>query len=102
MKMVGWSMIPLALAMTAPAEAGGQRHSREDQEAAREARKQGKLLPLREIERRIVPQLPGAQYIGFDFDSDTAVYTLKFLREGNVIWVSVDGRSGAVISRTGR
>jgi hypothetical protein len=73
-----------------------------DQRAAREARMAGRLLPLREIERRVVPGMAGAQYIGFDFDSGSGIYTLKFLREGNVIWVTVDGRSGAILGRTGR
>ena len=91
----------LALALAAPVDAGAQ-HRRGDQDAAREAREQGRQLPLREIERRVLPQMKGAQYIGFDFDSGTLVYTLKFLRDGVVIWVSVDGRSGAIIGRTGR
>ena len=58
--------------------------------------------PWREIERRVVPTMPGAQYIGVDFDPGSAVYTLKFLRDGHVIWVDVDGRSGQIIGRTGR
>ena len=76
-------------------------HNRADQQAARSAREAGRLLPLREIERRVVPQMNGARYIGFDFDSGSGIYTLKFLRNGNVIWVTVDGRSGAVLGRTG-
>ena len=43
-----------------------------------------------------------AQYIGFDFEMPSAIYTLKFLKDGNVIWVDVDGRSGQVIGRTGK
>jgi hypothetical protein len=73
-----------------------------DQDAALAARMTGRILPLREIERRVVPMMGSAKYIGFDFDSASAVYTLKFLREGSVIWVSVDGRSGAVVGRAGR
>ena len=46
--------------------------------------------------------MTGAQYIGVDFDPGSAVYTLKFLRGGAVIWVDVDGRSGQVLGRTGR
>jgi len=64
---------------------------------------QGRLLPLRAIEARVVPAMAkrGAQYIGFDFDSGTGIYTLKFLRNGNVIWVDVDGRTGQVMSQAG-
>jgi len=102
MKMVGLFSIALVLGMVGPADADPQRQRRADQDAARAARVDGRNLPVREIERRILPSMKGAQYIGFDFDSDAAVYTLKFLRDGNVIWVSVDARSGAVIGRTGR
>jgi hypothetical protein len=71
------------------------------QGAARERRMTGQNLPVREIERRIIPRMPGAQYLGFDYDPSTDVYTLKFLRNGSVIWVDVDGRSGRIVRRTG-
>lgn len=74
---------------------------RRDQDRAFEARKQGRILPLPEIERRVIPTMAGAQYLGPEVDFDTGVYTLKFLRNGTVIWVRVDGRSGQVIGRTG-
>lgn len=75
---------------------------RGDQWRAFEQRREGRMLPLREIEARVLPTMRGAEYIGFDFDGGTAVYTLKFLRDGTVIWVEVDGRSGAIIGRSGR
>lgn len=89
-------------AAVVPAHAAPQ-DGRSDQQAARKGRMQGQLLPLRLIEARVVPAMSrkGAQYIGFDFDSGTGIYTLKFLRNGNVIWVDVDGRSGQVMSRSG-
>jgi uncharacterized membrane protein YkoI len=71
-----------------------------DHQAARAARVEGRILPLREIEKRVVPQMPGAQYLGFDYDPDTGIYTLKFLRDGAVIWVTVDGRTGKVTGRS--
>jgi len=64
-------------------------------------RKQFQVMPVREIERRVIPQMQGAQYLGFDFDPATAIYTLKFLRNGSVIWVDVDGRTGRIVRRTG-
>src|SRR4029450_7846698 len=73
---------------------------RNDQSAAVESRRQG-ALPVREIERRLVPMMRGAQYLVFDFDPGSAIYTLKFLRDGNVIWVDVDARTGQIIRRTG-
>ena len=93
----------VAAAMAAPmvaAQPVQRRHS--DQRAMMEGRREGRILPLREIERRVVPTMRGAQYLGFDFDSGTGAYTLKFLRDGAVIWVEVDGSTGHVIGRTGR
>lgn len=76
-------------------------HGRQDGEGARPAARRGPALSVREIERRVIPRLPGAQYLGFDYDPATEVYTLKFLRNGSVIWVDVDGRTGAIVRRTG-
>lgn len=94
-------MIPLLLigvsAVAVPADAQRRGESRD----VFEAMKSGRLLPLREIEHRVVPTMRDAQYLGFDFDNDAAIYTLKFLRNGNVIWVEVDGHSGQIIGRSG-
>jgi hypothetical protein len=60
------------------------------------------VMKIREVERRIIPTMGDAQYLGFDLEMPSGVYTLKFLRDGNVIWVEVDGRSGQVIGRSGR
>ena len=87
----------LLLALAAPAPV-----AQRDQDAALAARREGRTLPLSEIHRRVIPAMHGAKYLGFDFDPSTAVYTLKFLRDGSLIWVMVDGRSGAVIGRSGR
>ncbi len=102
MKMFGVLCLGACLAAAVPVHASPQ-DRRSDQEAAREGRMQGKLLPLRVIEARVVPHMvkQGAQYLGFDFDSGTGIYTLKFLRNGNVIWVDVDGRTGQVMRRSG-
>ena len=91
-------LLLLLAALATPA--GAQRHG--DQMSAFEQRRAGRILPLPEIERRVVPTMKGAQYIGMEFDGAASVYTLKFLRDGKVIWVDVDGRTGQVIGRTGR
>ena len=75
---------------------------RGDQVEAFEARRQGKILPLREIEGRVVPRMSGAQYLGVELDGQSAIYTLKFLRNGTVIWVEVDGRSGQILRQVGQ
>ncbi len=97
-------LLLLALAATplsALALASAPDQRRGDQMSAFEARRQGRSMSLREIEARVIPTMKGAQYIGFDYDSGAAIYTLKFLRDGTVIWVDVDGRSGQVVGRTG-
>jgi len=92
-------ILPALLIASLFAPAPLQRHG--DQMSAFEQRRAGRILPLPEIERRVVPTMKGAQYIGMEFDGSTLVYTLKFLRDGKVIWVDVDGRSGQVLGRTG-
>lgn len=100
MKMLVSSLFLAASASSAITAAPAAAQQRGDSFLAFEAMRQGRILPLREIERRVVPLLRGAQYIGFDFDSLSGIYTLKFLRDGTVIWVEVDGRSGQVVGRT--
>jgi len=88
----------LPLTGCGPADA----QKRGDQMQVFDGRRQGRLMPLREIERRVVPAMGDAEYLGSDFDGASKVYTLKFLRDGNVIWVDVDARSGQIVGRTGR
>ena len=93
-------MIPPLHLLLFLAEPPAADQHRGDQWNAFEQRREGRLLPLREIENRVVPTMKGAEYIGFDFDDGSGVYTLKFLRNGTVIWVAVDGHSGQVLGRT--
>ncbi|PCD04812.1 hypothetical protein COC42_08765 [Sphingomonas spermidinifaciens] len=97
------ALVAMACAWTAaggvPAAAAEQRQN--DHRAARAARMEGRILPLRELERRVLPRMKNARYLGFDFDSGTAIYTFKFLRDGNLIWIDVDGRSGQILGRSG-
>ena len=90
-------LTPLA-AGVAVAQAPDQRHG--DQRSAFEARRTGRSLSLREIEARVMPMMQGAQYLGFDYDPDRGIYTLKFLRDGAVIWVDVDARTGQITGRS--
>ena len=92
---------PIAALFAAPPAAADAQRRGESREVF-EAMRAGKLLPVREIENRVVPQMRDAKYLGFDFDSAGGIYTLKFLRDGTVMWVEVDGHSGQVIGRSGR
>ena len=89
------SAVLVALAVAAPASA----QRRGDQYQAYQARQSGQTLSLREIEDRILPRMRGSTYLGPEFDG--GVYRLKFMRNGSVIWVDVDARTGAVIGRSG-
>jgi uncharacterized membrane protein YkoI len=89
------SLALVALALAAPVSA----QRRGDQYQAFEARKSGRVLPLREIEDRVLPRMRGSTYLGPEYDG--GVYRLKFMRAGTVIWVDVDARTGAVIGRSG-
>ena len=72
-----------------------------DQDRAFAARQAGQIMPLREIESRIVSSMRGCDYLGPEFDAASGVYRLKFMRGGSVIYVDVDGRNGQIIGRSG-
>ena len=64
---------------------------------ARKALQAGNIRSIRDIERIVIPRMPGAQYLGFDYDPDAHAYRLKFIRDGHVIFVDVDARTGDLI-----
>jgi hypothetical protein len=76
---------------------------RGDADAVYQGRLSGSLMPLRSIENGVVPAMKsrGASYIGAEYDEDMGRYRLKFMRDGSVIWVDVDGRTGAIVGRAG-
>lgn len=86
----------------APVEA--QRGRRGEQDAAFQATRQGAVHSLRSIENDIVPEMKarGADYIGAEFDGENLRYRLKFMQGPKVIWVDVNGKTGAIIGRTGQ
>jgi uncharacterized membrane protein YkoI len=90
----------LAVAGLAAPAAAGQEQSQSDQGEARREAKAGTQLSLREIERRILPQMQGSEYLGPAYDSTARAYRLKFIRDGRVTYVDVDARSGRVIGRS--
>ena len=95
-------LVPLgALLAVAGTAADAQRRS--DAEAVYQGTRAGSLMPLRSIENIVVPQMKarGADYIGQEYDPDVGRYRLKFMRDGAVIWVDVDGRTGAIVGRAG-
>ncbi len=92
----------ILLSVHAAPEALAQRRAVE-QDIALRARQAGAIMKLDDIEDGIVPDMKrrGADYIGSEFDSGMGRYRLKFVRNGSVIWIDVDGRTGAVLARAG-
>ena len=70
-----------------------------DQDRAFRAIQEGRSMPLRSIERRVMPFMGGADYLGPEFNGQN--YRLKFMRGGRVIWVDVDAQTGRIIGRSG-
>ena len=68
-----------------------------EQERAFEATREGRSMPLPQLERRVMPMMGGADYLGPELNGDT--YRFKFMQNGRVIWVDVDGQ-GRVVRRS--
>jgi uncharacterized membrane protein YkoI len=78
--------------------AGAQ--SRDDQGKARKESNEGRQLTSREIEKIVLPQMKGFNYLTFEYDGVAKVYRLKFIKDGHVVFVDVDARTGKIISRS--
>ena len=59
--------------------------------------RQGRAMPLPMLERRVLPSMGGADYLGPEINGDA--YRFKFIQNGRVVWVDVDGQ-GRVIRRS--
>ena len=92
-------LLPLALAIGLPAVPALAGDPGNAQEQARKDLRAGSVRPLRDIERKVLPTMPGAQYLGPEYDPVALAYRLKFIRDGRVIFVDVDARTGEVIRK---
>ena len=70
---------------------------REAERAFRDTQR-GRALPLPQLERRVMPFMGGADYLGPELNGGT--YRLKFMENGRVIWVDVDAQTGRIIRRS--
>lgn len=89
----------LALALAAPLAPVVAEPGREQADVRKEMRA-GNVRSLREIEQRVLPMMPGMQYLGPEYDPAAMAYRLKFIRQGRVVFVDVDARSGTVIGQS--
>jgi hypothetical protein len=71
-----------------------------DQDRAFRATQEGRALPLPQIERRVIPKMGGADYLGPEIRGRNV--RMKFLKEdGKVVWVDVDPMTGRIIGKSG-
>ena len=71
-----------------------------EQDSARHARQAGNVFSLHIIMQRVLPTMPGMQFLGLEYDGEAMAYRLKFIRDGRVVFVDVDARTGQVLNRT--
>jgi len=64
---------------------------------------QGTVKKLQAIEANVVPLMKkqGASYLGAEYNAQSLQYRLKFMNDGAVIWIDVDGRNGAIVGQSG-
>ncbi len=84
-----------AFAVTAVPVQAVQRDN--EQKAARAQMMAGKGKSLRSIENKVLPRMAGSQYLGPEYDPSAQVYRLKFIEDGRVVFIDVDGRTGAIL-----
>ncbi len=93
------SSLLAAPAIIAPAMTALAQPSAEQGQVRKELRA-GNVRSLREIEQRVLPSMPGMEYLGPEYDPVAMAYRLKFIRNGKVVFVDVDARSGAVLNQS--
>jgi hypothetical protein len=58
----------------------------------------GEIMPFEVIQRRVIQENQG-EYVGAQFDQSTRIYRFRFLRDGSLINVDVDARTGERVRR---
>ena len=68
-----------------------------DADRAFRAKEQGRSMPLPQLERRVMPLMGDGDYLGPEINGNT--YRFKYMQNGHVKWVDVDGQ-GRVVRRS--
>ncbi|MFB0613354.1 hypothetical protein [Aurantiacibacter poecillastricola] len=98
MKTLSAILAAAALAASLAATPAYAQQSRSNQQSARAEMQAGRNMPIREIERRIIPRMESSdEYIGFEYDETAQAYRLKFIRNGRMIWVDVDAQTARIL-----
>ena len=101
MKMCLGLAAAVAAMLAVSPDASAQQRS--EQDTVLENRVQGRAMPLRVIERRVVRQMRGADYLGNPIYFERSnTYRMTFVRGRQVIRVDVDARSGRRRNRSDR
>lgn len=100
MKRILTLLAATAVIAAPSAGAAARPHEREQDEAFR-GTQQGRFMPLRDIENRIVPRMRGFTYLGPELDPRAAQYRLKFMRGPQVVWIDIDARTGEILGKSG-
>jgi hypothetical protein len=69
-----------------------------DTDKAFEATREGRSMPLPQLERRVLPFMGGADYLGPELNG--GLIRFKFMQNGRVIWVDVDARTGRIVRKS--
>ena len=90
------SLLALGLIASLASLAQAQQQRADEQGLARRDMRAGNVRSLREIEERVLPSMSGMQYLGPEYDPIAMAYRLKFIRDGRVVFIDVDARTGQV------
>ena len=93
-----WLALCVSAATAAPAQALDPKMK--DHDAARAATKSGEIRSLGEIKSRVGNRV-GGELVGSKLDMDRKRYRLRYLREGSVVEVDVDAKTGHIIDIDG-
>lgn len=96
---LAWSALAAATLVAGAAAPAAAKPRRDEQGEVRKEMREGNVRPLRDIERRVLPTKPDMQYLGPEYDPAAMAYRLKFIRNGRVVFVDVDARSGQVLNQ---
>jgi len=100
MEMIKRIALTLALGLfaagTIAAPDAFARGPKDEQDAARRAMLEGRVMPFSVIKRRMERKMGDATYLGSEFHQQSNRYRLKYVRDGRVFWVDVDGRTGDI------
>jgi hypothetical protein len=97
LKPILFLLAAFGAAASAPADA---RPRDKEQDQVFRGLQEGRMMPLRLIEARIVPRMRGFAYLGPELVPGGR-YRLKFMRGPQVVWIDVDARTGEILGKSG-